>query len=168
MPCWVLCRLHYIQVLRFIISHSSLAAFSRICWCKGVVSNRFVLKYISGQCIGGCEVFGPPLSMSETAEKKALKPHTANYKAKFETLAEIPFDQVLREFSVFNRFPSKADHRKAPRWYNLASTHSGSLSGTILPRRRARFRSLYPYNSCVLVLQRELEFEHGASRGVAV
>uniref|UniRef100_A0A7S0LYD4 Uncharacterized protein n=1 Tax=Cryptomonas curvata TaxID=233186 RepID=A0A7S0LYD4_9CRYP len=63
---------------------------------SGVASNRFVLKYISGQCIGGCEVFGPPLSMSDSSKENTPKAHNAHYKAEFQTLAEIPFDQVVQ------------------------------------------------------------------------
>lgn len=62
-----------------------------------------VLKYVSGQCIGGCDVVGPPLSMSGNSVPNAnsdmidipkAKSDSSAYKASLESLDQLPFDQV--------------------------------------------------------------------------
>ncbi len=54
-----------------------------------------ILKYVSGQCIGGCDVYGPPLSMSndEPSPKRAQNRDMAQ----LESLDQLPFDQVCLE-----------------------------------------------------------------------
>ena len=64
-------------------------------------TNSVVLKYVSGQCIGGCDIDGPPLTLNESpgegSEKSRFyssKKSFHEYKANFETLEQFPFDQV--------------------------------------------------------------------------
>lgn len=60
------------------------------------VNDHFViLKYISGRCIGGCNVYGPPLSMSASDIRGTKGSHFSS-KAKFQLLDQLPFDQVVQ------------------------------------------------------------------------
>ena len=61
------------------------------------------MKYVSGQCIGGCDVNGPPLSMSDEIgiSKTSAKRRRAAYKANFESLDQLPFDQVFSMAAFF-------------------------------------------------------------------
>ena len=54
-----------------------------------------LLKYISGRCIGGCSIDGPPLSM-DADDLSAKHAHPAvEQRAPMQSLEEFPFDQVL-------------------------------------------------------------------------
>ncbi len=60
------------------------------------------LKYVSGRCIGGCDINGPPLSMGadRSSQSRVLSPDSHkgydSYKSVIESLDQLPFDQVVQ------------------------------------------------------------------------
>ena len=75
-------------------------------WLPSAVDSKSVmLKYVSGRCIGGCDVYGPPLSLSDdgSVDSKPARRHVA-HKAAFQSLDELSFDQVSPEF-IFSDAP---------------------------------------------------------------
>ncbi len=96
-----------------------------------------MLKYISGQCIGGCDVYGPPLSLSgEDYDVQKPARRQVAHKAAFESLDELPFDQVFQAHVRVRGMGGLSAPRR--RLFSSGSTRLESHFWSTRPTKRGR------------------------------